>query len=140
MSNQINQIAEWQKSVGLDQMPYIHRNEVANCMEEMLETFDMDSNTARLEATKVLVEYDFPYDKDTLGIVAPALVDAYVDNIVYSVGAIMKLGYIPELCIDQCLRELADRTGKYSPALGKWQKEPKKPNAYVADYTKCKRG
>ena len=65
-------------------------------------------------------------------------VDAYFDICVYAIGAMMKLGYDPRKVFEEGLKEINDRTGAYDPKVGKWVKEPKKENAYKADYSRAK--
>jgi len=48
----------------------------------------------------------------------------------------MKLKYDPKQVLNECLKEINDRTGSYSSEIGKWVKEPKKENAYKANFDK----
>lgn len=132
MTNQIQQIADWQESRQLSQMPYIHINEIINIFEECVEADgQLDSTRARALASSIASSYIAQDCTDRA-----KAVDAFCDIIVYSVGAIMKLQCNPMIAISECLKELADRTGSYSPTEGKWLKLPPKPDAYKADYSK----
>lgn len=67
-------------------------------------------------------------------------IDALCDLIVVATGGIRKLGYSPELCMNECLKEIESRVGSID-RNGKFQKD-KSPEAmanwYKADYSKCK--
>lgn len=132
MTNQIQLIADWQTSRNLHQMPYNHQNEICNILEEAIESDgQLDSERARALAREVVTSI-IPLEA------APsAAVDAYCDIIVYSVGAIMKLGYNPVLALNECIREISTRTGAYDSITGKWIKTPPLSFNYKADYSKA---
>jgi len=78
------------------------------------------------------------------------MVDALCDIIVVATGALYKLGYSPELTMDETLKEIesrmqdpdqAEQWDWYGvPEGAKWQKwkEQPKNTLYKADYSKCK--
>ena len=130
--NHISAIANWQSSRNLDKMPYKHTNEIKNIIEECVEASGLLTSTQAREVSTNIVD---TYILETY--TPNAAVDAYCDIIVYAVGAIMKLGYYPEIALDECIKEISDRTGSYDPAAGKLVKLPPKPAAYKADYSKA---
>lgn len=130
--NQILVIEDWQISRKLNIMPYVHNNEVMNIVEETLETFGLTRDEAQEIMLNIL---QFENQRETS---TAEKVDAYCDLIVYAIGAILKLGYKPTLALNECIKEISDRTGAYDPEAGKWVKEPKKPNAYIANYENAK--
>jgi len=130
----LEQVIKWQKDRNLDKMPYKHADEITNILEEVCETYGL----ARRDAEGILyndleeqacINFDF---KDEVN------VDAYFDICVYAIGAMMKLGYDPMKIFDEGLKEINDRTGAYDAEVGKWVKQPKKENAYKANYDKAK--
>lgn len=128
----LEHVIEWQQDRNLDKMPYIHKDEIKNIIEEACETFELTRDEAE-DITDNLVSMSDNYiahDNDK--------VDAYFDICVYAIGAIMKLGYDPIKVFEEGLKEINDRTGAYDAQVGKWVKEPKKENAYKADYSKAK--
>lgn len=135
-NNQIEQIAHWQKTRNLDMMPYNHYNEIKNIIEECIEASGHYASEASRDMATYIVSDNIPDHIMSDNKEYP--VDAYCDMIVYAVGAIMKLGYNPSLALNECILEINDRTGSYDIKAGKWVKEPKKPDAYVADYSKAK--
>jgi len=63
--------------------------------------------------------------------------DALADIIVFSVGAMWKLGYNPKVVMDETLLEIEDREGQYDSSINKFVKKLKDVQ-YKADYTKAK--
>ena len=66
-------------------------------------------------------------------------VDAYCDIVVFAIGAILKLGYVPELALLETAKEINSRVG--SMVNGKFEKdlsEEAKANCYKAKYDECK--
>lgn len=137
----IDRIVQWQRDRELDKMPYNHENEVTNILEELIESDGYDTSEVARELIDTFKNEEVNFrnlfsvncrDGDDA-------VDAYCDIIVYAVGAILKLGYDPSRALLECCKEIEDRTGKYNPEIGKWQKELPKPNAYKANYDIAKR-
>jgi len=62
-------------------------------------------------------------------------VDGFADIIVYAVGAIWKLGYHPDLVMDEVLKHIESRKGKWNGVIGKWVKEDSV--VYQPDFDKC---
>ena len=128
----IEQIIKWQTDRNLDKMPYRHIDEITNIVEEVCETFNLNRDYAE---NIVLDSYS---DGDDGNISDENRVDAYFDICVYAIGAMLKLGYDPMKVFEEGLKEINERTGAYDEKVGKWCKGEKKPNAYKADYSRCK--
>ena len=128
----IEKVIQWQKDRNLHKMPYIHKDEIKNIIEETCETFELTRDEAEDITDNIVAMSDnyIAHDNDK--------VDAYFDICVYAIGAMMKLGYDPIKVFDEGLKEINERTGAYDEQVGKWVKQPKKPNAYKADYSKAK--
>ena len=129
----IQGLIDWQCTRNLNSMPYTHTNEIKNIIEECVEASGfLSSIQARDVATNIVDTYILNDYNDSY-----VAVDSYCDIINFAIGAILKLGFNPEIALQECLKELNDRTGSYNHVLGKWRKEPPKPNAYKADYSKA---
>lgn len=136
INNTIGDIANWQFRKNLHKMPYNRQDEVKNIIEECLETTGLRSDTARSMAAdyvKTVIDNYFTSENPH------ADVDCFCDIVVYAIGAIMKLGYDPETALNECFKEIDERTGAYNPEEGKWVKEPAKEDAYKANYELAKR-
>ena len=129
----LEQVIKWQTDRNLDKMPYRHGDELTNIVEEVAETFSLGRPQADTIITILgcVDESNIVDDNDKI--------DAYFDICVYSIGAMLKLGYDPIKVFEEGIKEINERTGKYDPKVGKWVKGEKKPNAYKADYSKAKR-
>lgn len=126
------QVIKWQKDRNLDKMPYYHGDECKNIIEEVCETFGFN----RLYADEIMKKiYD---DEIQHFCTKDDKVDAYFDICVYAIGAMMKLGYDPIKVFEEGLKEINERTGAYDAQVGKWVKQPKKQNAYKADYSRAR--
>lgn len=127
MSNQVEDVKNWQATRNLDKMPYRHRDEVTNVLEELLETFSL-----KREDVQSIVEGIYASNPQEASDVEK--VDAYFDICVYSIGAMMKLGFDPAKVFAEGLREINDRTGAYDPQVGKWVKQTKQEGAHKANF------
>lgn len=127
----IDQIIKWQEDRNLDKMPYNHANETLNNLEEICEAWGLNRDFALLLLSLIQAESDEP-------ICEHAIIDSCFDDCVYNIGKILKLGYDPKKVFEEGLKEINERTGAYDLVVGKWVKQPKKPNAYKADYSKAK--
>ena len=130
----LEHVIEWQQDRNLDKMPYDHYSETLNRLEEICESWAL----TREYAEQLLNTIDDCSDKAIEKICQENTIDSLFDECVYAIGAMMKLGYDPRKVFEEGLKEINDRTGAYDPKVGKWVKEPKKPNAYKADYSKAK--
>jgi len=63
--------------------------------------------------------------------------DALADIIVFATGSIWKLGYNPDIVMEETLLEINDRGGYYDSTINKWKKVAKE-NTYKANYSKAK--
>ena len=78
------------------------------------------------------------------------MVDALADIIVIAAGELVKLGFNPELCLKQTVKEISSREQCPEQAARwasnnkqpgeKWLKNPSQPQStlYTADYSTCK--
>lgn len=128
----LEKVVKWQVDRNLDKMAYRHNDEIANIIEEVCETYCL----SRFDAQAMVDKIVFWNEGDTT---ADQKVDAYFDICVYAIGAMMKLGYDPIKVFNEGLKEINERTGAYDPKVGKWVKQPKKENAYKADFSKAKK-
>jgi len=138
----IERTETWQRERLLHKQPFDFLNEATNIIEELAEAYGYripkEKRSVLREKVKLFFEsLDFQKvnndETDT--------VDAFADIIVFSVGAIMKLGYNPECIMRECLQEIESRRGVIID--GKFQKdtsEKAKQLWYTADYKKCKKG
>jgi len=107
-------------------------------------TFDFPKALSKL--TEELEEFDEGFAKaDT-----HEMVDALADLIVIAAGEIVKLGFNPELCLKQTVKEISSREQDPAQATAwavgnkqpgeKWLKNPNQDPAtlYSADYSTCK--
>lgn len=148
MSFAIEEIKRFQIDRGLHLKKYVAINEHVNIIEELFESLGLNvpsNNREHLKQkwndfcsecmTDKIVGID-SNNKDTLEIEA---VDAYCDILVFSIGALMKLGYEPELVLQETAKEINSRCGEI--INGKFEKnlsDEAKALWYKADYNKCK--
>lgn len=128
----LEQVIKWQTDRNLDKMPYSHFDETLNRLEEICESWGL----SRSDAFKLLEQIDEQSDARFLN--ADNTIDSLFDESVYAIGAMLKLGYNPIKVFEEGLKEINDRTGAYDAQVGKWVKQPKKENAYKADYSKAR--
>lgn len=137
-------IIKFQKDRGLDKKDFDHLNETANIIEELLEAagydipkesrkdFKDEINNFFARAVEIEgVTYTDPTEEDK--------VDAFNDIIVFSAGAILKLGYNPLLTTKEVSKEINSRAGQMVD--GKFEKDLSKAAQlkwYKADYSTCK--
>ena len=69
------------------------------------------------------------------------MLDALCDIIVVATGAIYKMGYEPELALQETVKEITSRQGAFNEETGKWQKDPNQDPStlYKAYYSNAKR-
>lgn len=125
----VEEIMKWQSDRNLHNMPYNHSNEVLNILEEVGEMYGMNRDDMK--------EMVFDIFKNTITVRPDVLVDCYFDIIVYSVGAIMKLGYDVPSVFMEGLKHINQRQGRYDEKEGKFVKIS--GIEYIApDYSKCR--
>ena len=128
----IEKVIEWQTDRNLDKMPYNHYDETLNRLEEICEAWALNRNNA----INLLNQIDEQSDARFLN--ADNTIDSLFDECVYAIGAMLKLGYDPIKVFEEGLKEINDRTGAYDAQVGKWVKQPKKEDAYKANYLKAR--
>lgn len=123
--NIFKNIIQWNKERGLLDKPYNHKNEVSFILEEVLESYGLDVDREHLvNSIGDIAETSSNTEK----------VDAFADIIVFSIGAITKLGYDPEKVMEEVYKEINSRTGKLID--GKFVKD-KDAITYKADIDSC---
>ena len=129
----IKSITKWQEERGLASMPYNPRTEVKNIVEELLEAIGCkDDDITKWITNEIMMHENIaepPSEEEK--------VDAYCDIIILSIGAILKLGYEPNLALKETVKEISHRKGSMGKD-GKWQKEIT-GNEYKANYKTCRR-
>jgi len=136
-------IIKFQKDRMLDKMEYNHLNEATNIIEEVLEGVGVritkdDREEFKEDVADFISKMTCKYPTNSF-LLPEDKVDYLADIIVFSAGAIMKLGYNPECVLQEVSKEINSRVGKIVD--GKFQKdlsEEAKANWYKADYSKCK--
>ena len=72
-------------------------------------------------------------------------IDALCDLIVVATGAIWKMGYDPDKCMDECIKHISSRRqdptqkavwGQWG-AAGKWLKDKSQTDVYMPNYKEC---
>ena len=133
MSKVIHQITRWQEKRNLASQQYNPRTEVKNIVEELLEAIGCkDDDITKWITNEIMVHENIaepPTEEEK--------VDSYADIIVFCIGAILKLGYEPNLVLKETIKEINSRGGSMGQD-GKWQKEIT-GNEYKANYSVCKR-
>ncbi len=68
-------------------------------------------------------------------------IDALCDIIVVATGALHKLGYDPELALEETVKEITSRKGAFDESIGKWQKDKEQDptTLYKACYSNARR-
>jgi predicted HAD superfamily Cof-like phosphohydrolase len=139
--NIIKEIKRFQTDRLLDKQKYEWLNETANIVEELLEARGYSVPKEKREKFKEMLEKKFTEIVNELGLKKEnedEEVDAFADIIVFSIGAILKLGYEPECVLNEVQKEINSRHGVIID--GKFQKDLSKKHLwYKADYTKCLR-
>lgn len=144
----IKEIKRFQTDRGLHLKEYDALNEHTNLIEEILESVGLD--VTKKNRQKLQEKWnDFVYNCEISGVTARISdfeqmlkddqVDAYVDIVVFAIGAILKLGYEPELALQEGAKEINSRRGEM--VNGKFEKDlsdEAKALWYKADYSKCK--
>ncbi len=135
--SQIAQIANWQKERGLDTQEFNLQTELTNIVEEIFEMFDHPEARQRAGSdVENLILYMQMHGNEIAK--KEQLADAFTDIIVFSVGALLKLGYCPECVMDEVIKEINSRTGKMID--GKWVKdtsEEARAKWHEADFKRC---
>jgi len=144
-TNPISEIKRFQEDRNLHMQQYEWDNEATNIIEELLEAQGLNVSKQKRVQLRAKVNSFVVGTWDDLLLAKKAtkeedIVDAYADIIVFSIGAIMKLGYDPECVLLEVAKEINSRKGRIVD--GKFQKlQPgddgyEKP--YKANYKGCK--
>lgn len=148
MYTAINEIMKFQTDRNLHKQEYNYLNEFKNIFEELLEAIGYDIPKEGREGfflgvNILLKEYIQQCEEQNLISKKEPTehdkVDAFGDIIVFSIGALMKLGYHPEKVLSEVSKEINSRVG--SMQNGKFEKdlsEEAKSNWHKANFTKCK--
>ncbi len=124
-------IVAWNNERGLIEKGFNHQKEVSFILEELLEsTGNYDSISARERAEQLASEITKDSTED-----ADKIIDALFDIIIFSTGAMAKLGYDPSCVMDEGFREINSRTGTLID--GKFVKDVN-AQQYVANFNHCK--
>ena len=122
-------IVQWNEERNLLVKEFDYKNEMSFIVEEILEsTGQYDSISSRDKAKEIV--------QDMLSSEGSKeqIVDSLADIIVYSTGAIRKLGYNPSKVMDEVFKEIDSRKGTIID--GKFVKDPNiKP--YTANFDAC---
>jgi len=138
--NVIKGLMKFQSDRFLHEREYDWHTESTNIVEELLEAIGVnDRNVALLSVGDMQLRIR---EKTQAGlVVAPTKedqVDAFADVIVFALGAIMKLGYDPELVLSEVGMEINSRVGSIKD--GKFVKDKSKGAKdlwYKADFSNC---
>jgi hypothetical protein len=122
----VTEVIQWQIDRNLHLIPFKENDDATNILEELVETFGLTSSEARVEARAMIEQLNKTISqKDCICAVMPEdYADAYFDVIVYAVGSLLKLGFNPIGVLQEGLKHIDGRKGKYDPEIGKYVKEP----------------
>jgi len=139
MTTENTRIVEWQEERNLIQTPdkINLMKEISFIIEECIEMVtDRKSAEARLWAEEIAIEI---MEEASPDLDPEQVVDAACDIKVFSTGIIRKMGYDPDIAMDEVIKEIDSRTGSIQD--GKFTKD-KSPEAvakwYKSDFTKAK--
>ncbi len=126
-----DQIITWNKQRQLLDKGFNHQKEVSFIVEELLEsTGKYDSISARTKAEQITADICQDLETDS-----EKIVDALADIIVFATGGIAKLGYDPNIVMDEVMKHINSRTGKIID--GKFVKD-KDIEVYQPNFDKAK--
>ena len=143
MSKAIEEIVRFQIDRGLDKKEFDLLNEQTSIVEELLEANALDVSKSNRPLLKTMMKQ---FVEASLCIATPLektkhyIVDALCDVIVFDVGGLLKLGYNPEIALQEAAKEINSREG--SMVDGKFEKDLSdgaKAKWYTADYDKARR-
>ena len=128
----LKKIVLWNKERGLLDKEFNHQKEVSFIIEELLEsTGNENSLTARDQADEIsknIMQNSNATNED--------IIDAFADIIIYATGVISKMGYNPDIVMDEVLKEINSRTGTLVD--GKFIKDIN-VITYKADFNKARK-
>ena len=143
--NAIQEVKKFQRDRLLHKQEFNYDNEAVNILEELFESYGYD--VPKEERQFLMLEWhSFMNRQIEAGTIIKRenhhthdIIDAYADIMVFSIGAIMKLGYNPECVLEQVSAEINSRSGEI--VNGKFQKDlsdEAKAKRYKADFNKCR--
>jgi len=122
----LKRIENWNKERGLNLQPHSRSAGTRMLVEELMEYNGLTDDNI-LETITVELTLGTAVNEDEK-------VDALCDLIVVATGELLKLGYDPNLAMEQTLLEIESRTGAFNEDSGKWEKF-KTPEAQAKWYT-----
>ena len=131
--NIVNAVRDWNFERGLASQPYNDMTEVKNITEELLEAIGCKDDDITKWITEEIMMHENIVEPPTV----EDKIDAYADIIVFCIGAILKLGYEPNLVLKEVIKEINSRGGSMG-IDGKWIKEIT-GDEYKANFSTCKR-
>jgi len=144
--NAIDGIIKFQKDRQLDKQEYNEKNEITSIIEELVEiTGYFVPKENRIKLTDAFLDFHQSLMDNNIAYIddkhdSETSVDGFCDIIVFSIGAIMKLGYDPKLALKEVSKEINSRKGKI--INGKFEKylpdEPGYEKPYKANFKTCK--
>ena len=133
----LKEIVKWNKERNLLQYPKL-RNETEFIVEELIEMVTpLTSDEARVEAKEIadtIITLGSGFEPGEARVV-----DAACDMIVFATGIIAKMGFDPDKCMTEVMKELNSRVGEVTD--GKWTKDKSpavKANWYKANFGNCR--
>ena len=147
MMKAIKEIVRFQTDRDLHLKDYDSLNEATSIVEELLEAQGLDVTKAnRAKLTQKWLDFIHDCEETKVAdrvtafneVLKSEAVDAYCDTVVFAVGAILKLGYDPELALQEVAKEINSREGFM--VGGKFEKDLSAEAVakhYKADYDKA---
>ncbi len=129
----LKRIVDWNNERGLIEKGFNHKVEMAHIIEELMESTGKENSLSARELAEQKAEEILNGEENQN---KEEIVDAFADIIVFATGAIAKLGYDPEIVMDEVLKEIESRTGKMID--GKFVKDPN-PKMYKANFKKAEK-
>ena len=115
-----DELVEHIKSI-FDENEHLKAKIVANPLKGIVK-FNQNRNLSTFNAEKERHSIDLELIEFDDAVNEYEQVDALADVIVFSVGAIYKMGYDPEAVLRETAREINSREGEIDPVTGKWEK------------------
>ncbi len=137
MKTVLERIVDWNEERGL--IKRVEDFDLAKDMSFITEELLEASTSLKSEEARVKAEAFVTLMTDPNHVSTPEqIADAFCDIIVFATGSIRKIGYNPDIAMEEVLKEINSRTGKM--INGKFTKD-KSPEAvvkwYKADFTKA---
>lgn len=151
MNKILNNLAKWRSERRLSETNQFN-NLKSNISEEIKEYREAKDDNERIDALcDILVFIINAMPKDINAELWGDLIDCIEDRMSYPeflsftareiLYEIITMGYNPYDCMDETIKEISSRTGKWNESKGKWIKDTSdeaKANWYKANYDRCK--